>query len=153
VDRRTDRKELTLSEYVRRRNGVPLGARGALTNMLQRSLGARSFASFWRYWNPIFGYCLGKYVYAPLKTIFPIYVSLVLTFVVSGFVHDLVIMAVSRNLAFVFTPWFFFLGVGVVLGHLMNMDLARYKWSVKATIHLAYLGGGLMLALTVFGSR
>lgn len=54
MSRRANRTT-TLSEYVERRNGVPLGARGSLANMLRRSLGARSFAGFWRYWSPIWG--------------------------------------------------------------------------------------------------
>lgn len=36
-------KRLTLSAYVKRRNGVPLGASGSLQNMLVRSLGAGTF--------------------------------------------------------------------------------------------------------------
>ncbi len=47
------RKDTTLAESVRRPSGVPLGARGSLRNMLVRSLGAGSFAEFWRYWNPM----------------------------------------------------------------------------------------------------
>jgi D-alanyl-lipoteichoic acid acyltransferase DltB (MBOAT superfamily) len=149
LNHRVNRNDLTLLDYVRRRNGVPLGARGALTNMLRRSLGARSFAGFWQYWNPIFGYCLGRYVYKPLKTILPAPASLVLTFVACGFVHDLVIMALRQDVAFVFTPWFFYLGIGVVLGKLMNMDLSRFSFGYKAVIHLSYLGACLVLALLV----
>ena len=72
-----NRKKLTLSEYVRRRNGVPLGAPGSLRNMLRRSFGARSFAGFWQYWNPVFGYCLGRYIFVPLKRVSPPSVALV----------------------------------------------------------------------------
>ena len=49
------RKSLTLSQYVKFRNGVPLGDSQSLSNMLHRSLGAASFAEFWQYWNPIWG--------------------------------------------------------------------------------------------------
>jgi len=62
------KRKLTLAQYVRRRNGVPLGASGSLRNMFYRSLGAGSIAGFWRYWNPVFGYYLGRYIYAPLKS-------------------------------------------------------------------------------------
>jgi hypothetical protein len=58
-------KKLTLSEYVKHRNGLPLGASGSLQNMLIRSFGAGTFARFWQYWNPIWGYALGRYIYAP----------------------------------------------------------------------------------------
>ncbi len=53
-------RSLTLGQYVQHRNGVPLGDGKSLQNMLHRSLGAASFAGFWQYWNPIWGYGLGK---------------------------------------------------------------------------------------------
>ena len=150
MTQRARRKNLTLADYVRRRNGVPLGARGALVNMLRRSFGARSFAGFWQYWNPIFGYCLGRYVFAPLKTILPSFIALVITFVVCGFIHDLVIMAIRKELALVFTPWFFFLGSGVVLGNQLNMDLARFPFGIRAVIHFLYLAVSFLLAVLLF---
>ena len=61
------RQRLSLAQYVLRRNGVPLGAPHSLQNMLYRSFGAGTYAGFWQYWNPIWGYGLGKYVYAPLN--------------------------------------------------------------------------------------
>ncbi len=64
---------------------------------MRRSFGAQSFASFWQYWNPIFGYCLGKFVFAPLKKVCPSHISLILTFIVTGIVHDLVTMAVINS--------------------------------------------------------
>jgi len=143
------RRELTLSEYVRRRNGVAMGAPGALRNMLHRSLGAGSFGGFWRYWNPIWGYGLGKYVFAPLKTALPPAFALVATFVVSGALHDLATMLVSRSPAFLFTPWFFFAGLGVLLGGTSKMDLAGSAWGVRAAVNFVYLGVTLAIALVV----
>lgn len=134
---------------MRRRNGVALGAAGALRNMFHRSLGARSFAAFWRYWNPIFGYGLGRYVFVPLKVALPPAVSLLLTFIVCGALHDAVTMAVSRSVAFLFTPWFFFLGLGVLAGNAVKMDLSGRPWVVRAAANLAYLSAGLLLALEV----
>ena len=145
--RRTRR--LTLSEYVRRRNGVPVGARGALRNMLHRSLGAGSFAGFWRYWNPLFGYGLGRYVFAPLKMMVPPSLALVATFVVCGVLHDLVTAVVRGSAAFLFTPWFFFLGAGVLAGRAVGMDLSARPWSVRATVNLTYLISCLTIALAI----
>ncbi len=53
-------RDLSLADYVQRRNGVALGARRSMRNMLWRSLGAGSFAKFWHYWNPIWGLLLGQ---------------------------------------------------------------------------------------------
>jgi D-alanyl-lipoteichoic acid acyltransferase DltB (MBOAT superfamily) len=147
------RKKLSLSEYVRRRNGVPLGASGSLKNMLRRSFGARSFAGFWQHWNPIFGYYLGKYVFVPLKRVSPPYVALILTFVVTGIIHDVVTMAVRQDVAFFFTPWFLFLGIGVVLSKMTGMDIGACSWKLRAVFHATYLGVCLALAFVVFTVR
>ncbi len=138
---------LTLAQYVERRNGVPLGDSSSLRNMLQRSFGATSFAGFWQYWNPIWGYGLGKYVYMPTSRILPASVALIMTFIISGGIHDLATMAISRSFAFLFTPWFFLLGIGVVLGRAFGMDLSDRPWWVRASTNLAYLFIGLVLTL------
>lgn len=91
---------MTLADYVQHRNGLPLGASGSLENMLRRSLGAGSFAEFWQYWNPIWGYGLGRYIYKPLRKFIPAAIALILTFLVSGAIHDAVIMLVRRRWAF-----------------------------------------------------
>lgn len=143
------RRGLTMGEYIHRRNGVPTGAPGSLRNMLQRSLGARSFAVFWQYWNPIFGYTLGRYVFAPSKRMLPPAIALVFTFVVCGAAHDLVTTLVRGSLAFLFTPWFFFLGLGVVAGRFVRMDLGRFPWGIRASANLAYITACLGLALLV----
>jgi len=138
---------LTLTEYVELRNGVPLGDSRSLRNMLQRSFGAASFATFWQYWNPIWGYGLGKYVYSPMHRVLPAAIALIMTFVVSGGIHDLVIMALRRSLTFIFTPWFFVLAVGVVLGRAAGMDLSSRNLSVRVGINFAYLVIGLAVAI------
>lgn len=143
------RRTLTMAEYIRRRNGVPAGARGALRNMLVRSFGAKSFAVFWQHWNPIFGYSLGRYVYSPLKRVLPPVAALILTFVVCGAFHDLVTSAVRGSGALLFTPWFLFLGIGVVVGRSIRMDLSRYSWRVRAVVNLAYFAVCLALAIFV----
>jgi D-alanyl-lipoteichoic acid acyltransferase DltB (MBOAT superfamily) len=150
IANRTLRKRgLTLSQYIRRRNGVPAGARGSLQNMLYRSLGASTFAGFWRHWNPVFGYALGRYVFAPLKRAVPSPIALVATFVVCGATHDLVTMAVRGAPAFFFTPWFFFLGVGVLLGQAADLDLSDKPWPVRAASNLTYTLACLAITLVI----
>ena len=105
---------VTLSEYVEKRNGVPLGARGSLTRMLHGSLGAATSAGFWRYWNPIWGYYLSRYVNVPLRTIMPAAPAAIATFAVSGAIHDAAAYVVTGSLTFLFAPWFAVLGLMVV---------------------------------------
>lgn len=115
--------------------------------MLYRSFGARSFAGFWRYWNPIFGYGLGRFVFVPLKRAMPVPLALLATFVVSGAIHDLVTAAVRGSAAFLFVPWFFFLGLGVLLGDALKMDTLSWAWPARAAVHLTYLTACLAVAL------
>ena len=146
---------MTLADYVRRRNGLPLGAPGSLRAMLHRSFGARSFDGFWQHWNPIFGYYLGTRVFVPLKRVTPAYVALLLTFVFTGIIHDAVTMLVRKDIAFLFTPWFLFLGLGlgVVVAKVIRMDVGAYPWPFRAALHSCYLAASLGLAFLVFTIR
>lgn len=130
-------RSLTLAQYVRRRNGVPLGHRRSLANMLDRSLGAGSLAGFWRHWNPIWSYGLGRYILAPLRRVFPASLALVLTFAVSGLLHDIVIAAIRMEITLLFTPWFLFVGLAVVSGEHFGWNFAGLPWAARAGINLA----------------
>ncbi len=142
------RNDLTLSEYVRRRNGVPLGSSGALKEMLKRALGAKSISVFWQFWNPIFGYYLGRYVYRPSRSLgLPSAIATIATFCVSGAIHDLAATAVSLQLVFVCTPAFFFMAVGLLVSRSFGMDLSGLPWIMRAGSHLVYLGTCVALAL------
>ena len=143
-----NKKTLTLSDYVRRRNGVPLGGIGALSEMLRRSLGAKSFTVFWQFWNPIFGYYLGKYVYRPMRALgLPKSIATITTFCVSGGVHDLAATAARQQLVFVCTPWFFFMALGLILSRNLSMDISEMKWHFRVVTNLIYVGICLALAL------
>ena len=64
------RKTLTLAQYVRNRNGVPLGASGSLGNMLKRSLGAGSFAKVLAILESDMGLCLRTLHLCPIESHF-----------------------------------------------------------------------------------
>ena len=106
---------ISLKQYVKKRNGVPLGHANSLGNMLKRSLGAKSFDLFWVHWNPIWSYYLKAYVYKPLKRMINNYLAIVLTFCFSGFVHDLVGLLIYKRTSFLITSWFTIMGMIVVL--------------------------------------
>jgi hypothetical protein len=141
------RRGISLGQYVKRRNGVSLGGSGALQNMLQRSFGARSFAGFWRYWNPIFGYYLGKYIYSPTSRLTPRWLALLVTFLICGALHDTVTLLFRGTTQFLFTFWFFFFSLGVILGERMGLNMAQRPFWFRAAIHLTYLSICLVLAI------
>ncbi|WP_218135293.1 MBOAT family protein [Parasphingopyxis sp. CP4] len=128
---------------------MPLGANGALQNMLQRSFGAGSFAGFWRYWNPIFGYYLGRYVYRPASDVMPRWLALIITFLVCGSLHDLVTLLVRGSTQFLFTLWFFFFSIGILIGEVAGLDIAGLPTWLRAAIHIGYLSICLFCALSM----
>jgi hypothetical protein len=145
---------MTLGEFVLRRNGTRLGGAGSLRAMLTRSFGARSFAAFWRHWNPVWGYGLGRFVYAPVRRRTPAAVAVLATFLVSGAVHDAAATIVRGSPTFVVTPWFLLLAVGVLVARATDMDLSRRPWWVRAAANAGYLAGSLtatLYATTIFG--
>jgi len=140
---------MRLSDYVKKRNGVPLGANNSLRNMMIRSLGAGNFSTFWKYWNPIWSYYLGKYVFKPLKIILPPALSLILTFVFCGFLHDVVIMMIRWNFSLLFTPWFLIMGLWVVISELIKIDYSKYAWINRAFINIVIIGSSFILAYQI----
>jgi hypothetical protein len=144
---RTNRRNIKLAEYVERRTGVPLGARGSLTNMLHRSLGSETFAGFWLYWNPIWGYYLGRYVNAPMRRFLPPAAALIITFLVSGVIHDTVITAVRGSLTVLFVPWFLLLGLIVVVSSSAGIRCGSRMWAVRALVNVSLVVAGLGVAM------
>ncbi len=139
-------KTITLSEYVKKRNGVALGASGSMTNMLKRSLGASSFYLFWQYWNPIWGYYLSCKVMKPLSHLFPLWLAIILTFAVSGALHDLAITLVKWKFTFLFTPWFSLMSFIVLATKKLGISYREYHWLVRALINISFIA--LCLVLT-----
>lgn len=137
---------MTLAQYIKKRNGVPLGAKKSFRNMLYRSLGAKNFSEFWRYWNPIFSYYLGKLVFKPLKTVLPSSFSLVITFVFCGMLHDAVATLAGWKFVIFFTPWFFFMGLGVVLSNFFKINYSGLFWILRAFINIVYISVCFIIA-------
>lgn len=138
--------ELRLPDYIEKRNGVPLGASHSMRNMLYRSLGAGDFSTFWKYWNPIFSYYLGKYIFKPLKRLLPTEVSLILTFIFCGILHDTVTILVSWKFTLFFTLWFLLMGICVVISNYFKISYSRYHWIFRAFVNILIIGICFILA-------
>ncbi|MCO4798709.1 MAG: acyltransferase [Colwelliaceae bacterium] len=138
-------RTITLSEYVKKRNGVALGSSGSMTNMLKRSLGASSFYLFWQYWNPIWGYYLSRMIMKPLSNRFPIWLAIIITFAVSGALHDLAITLVKWELTFLFTPWFSLMSLIVIATKKFGISYSGHHWLLRAFINLILITVCLIL--------
>ena len=130
---------LSLSDYVKRRNGVPLGDSRSMRNMFSRAFGAKSFPDFWRYWNPIWSYYLSRNVMKPLNTFLPQSLAIALTFIVSGLIHDVAVSIIKWKTIFLFTPWFGVMGLIVVISHQADISYGKLSWHVRVFINLVII--------------
>lgn len=142
---------LSLSQYVKKRTGVPLGAKHSMRNMLSRSLGAQSFPKFWHYWNPIWSYYLSRNVMRPLSRILPASFAVFITFLVSGALHDLAVTVVKWKPIVFFTPWFGLMGLIVIIFSKVGVCYAHFSWRARATINVSIIAVTLCLTYVVEG--
>lgn len=140
---------MTLAEYVKRRNGVAMGSNRSLRNNLFRAFGAKNFAVFWTYWNPIFGYYLGTKIFKPIKTFLPVSLAILFTFVCCGMIHDMVTTVVRGDLSLIFTLWFFIMGCMVILSKKWSYNFSNYSWFVRAMVNVLCLTLSLLLTLLI----
>lgn len=141
------KQEITLSQYVKRINGVGIGAPGSLKNMLERSLGAGSFYLFWRYWNPIWGYYLATKVMHPVGRVLPSWCALIVTFMISGALHDLAVTLIKLRFTFFLTPWFTLMGLAVIGTQSLNISYRNFPWIARALFNIGCVVGCFFLTL------
>ena len=139
---------MTLTEYIKKRNGVSIGSSISLRNNLYRSLGAKNFSAFWNFWNPIFGYYLGKYIFKPLKRIFPVEIALVFTFIFSGLIHDGVTTIFRGKISLFFTFWFSIMALAVLITKYLKHNFKKRGWIFRALANLSIIG--LCLLITIY---
>ncbi len=140
LGRRRAGRSLSLHEYLKYR----LGSKGGWTawfNFFIKPFGARSFAEFWRLWNPVYGYFLFYYCYRPLANVVPRPAAVMLTFATCGFVlHDLPAWALTRR---VLPPGatiaFMMFGLGAIASDAVHMDLSKWPIMVRAVVNVTYL--------------
>ena len=142
---------MTLAEYIKKRNGVAMGSSKSLPNNLYRSLGAKSFSTFWNYWNPIFGFYLGKYIFKPLKKVFPVAIALLFTFIFCGLIHDIVTIIFRGKTSFFFSIWFFLMGIAVLITKRLKHNFSLQNWIIRAVANLSIIG--ICFLLTFFFTK
>lgn len=139
------RRSATLREYVLKRNGVQLGERGSMRNMFYRAFGARSFAKFWNHWNPIWGFYLNNLVLRPVSQVAPVWLAILATFTVSGFLHDIAISLVKLDIYIFFTPWFSIVGVIVICTKKLSLEYNSSSWHARALMNTLFLSGSFLV--------
>src|SRR5690554_5488829 len=120
---------MNLEEYTQYRTGSTKISL-IIRNMFLKPFVTSSLRSFWKYWNPSWGYFLLFYCYKPIKTIFPHWVALIITFLVSGLFHDIIyiIPMMINEVEFVFpfiTVWFLLISIGILLTDYLHIDFNK----------------------------
>ncbi|WP_147439148.1 MBOAT family O-acyltransferase [Faecalibacter macacae] len=134
---------MNLEEYTYYRTGstkIPV----VIRNMFFKPFISSSLKSFWKFWNPTWGYFLLFYCYKPIKTIFPAWVALIATFIVSGLAHDIIyiIPMMIKEIKFVFpfiTVWFFIISIGILLSEYLQINFRKTNLKFRPIFHLSYL--------------
>ena len=141
---------MTLEEYIEYRTGenkISLIVR----NMLVKPFYSSSLRSFWKYWNPGFGYYLLYYCYKPIRNVFPHCISSIVTFLICGLLHDLIYiipMLMMNGSGFIFpfiTVWFLIISIGILIAEFRKIDFRKNKKNVRPIIHFSYLIGTFCL--------
>lgn len=123
--------------------------------MFKKAFQAKTYREFWWYWNPTYGFFLGKYIYKPLRKYLPKSISVVFTFLVCGLIlHDLPIVLILLFLTGILLPFpitIFF----TILG-LINITSIKYKLTfnkirpnVRIVLHFLTLFSSMVIALTI----
>lgn len=109
--------------------------------MLRQAFFANSFGQFWQRWNPLFSYYLLYSCYRPLSNFLPRSVAVILTFAVSGAVHDLAASLAIRALSVQFTATFVAWGGVVVLEEGLRIRSRGLPLWMRPVYHLALIVG------------
>ncbi len=118
---------------------------------------ATTFRRFWYYWNPLYGYVLAYFCYAPLRRIAGKEISFVATFALSGFLlHDFPVFIIL-NLAKLPFPFPFpfvtvmFVAVALIvrLSEFVGVTLRDVPKFLRVVSHLAVISGAFSVSLAM----
>ena len=144
---------ITLSAYVSHRLGR--APQSQAINFLTKPFCAPTFTQFWWYWNPVFGYYLYFQCYRPVRKFLPRSMSVLVTFIFCGIIHDLPFNLVAalhgdRPASFTLTTMFMLLGLIVVLTEAASVSFSSVPVKLRWVIHLVniFLCWRLALYLT-----
>jgi hypothetical protein len=100
----------------------------------------------------LFSYYLYYHCYHPLTRFAPRPVALVLTFAVSGALHDLFASLVTASMYVLFTPVFVVFGLLVIGEEGLKVSLARVPSWLRAIIHTVVIAGTTTTGLALRGA-
>lgn len=126
---------MTLKRYIAKKFGNRKSLSGSLNYMLKASFFSTTFRDFWKHWNPLWSYFLTYYLYKPLKTVIPKPIAILLTFAVSGALHDLALMILLQWFNYLFTLIFLAFGFVVLIESFFKINLNSMPKIIRPIYH------------------
>ncbi|MFB2668973.1 acyltransferase [Shewanella xiamenensis] len=87
----------------------------------------------------MWGYYLSHNVMRPISQFLPMWLAVLVTFLVSGALHDLAVALVKWQTIFFFTPWFGIMGVIVIASNKYRLSYGTLPWIMRALINLLFI--------------
>lgn len=141
---------MTLEEYIQYRTKATKISI-IVRNMFIKPFFSSSLRSFWKYWNPGFGFYLLYYCYKPMRNILPHWISMILTFLICGLLHDMIYIIPLLFMnpgGFIFpfiSVWFLLISIGILIVELFRIDFRKINKQARPIFHFAYLIGTFWL--------
>lgn len=128
----------TLNRYISKKLDGVQGELPRTIHMFKKSFVQRNFRMFWNIWNPIYSYVLTFFVYKPLRQWIPKSMALLLTFVINGLFHDIVVLILLGETRLTLSKLFFIYGIIVILESYLKINLPSNKF-LRLVYNLALL--------------
>ncbi len=141
---------MKLKKYLTYKFGNYTGSFDGILYMLKQSFLAPTFREFWQNWNPLWSYYLIYYVYKPFNKLFTKSLSILLTFVISGFLHDCVAMILMQKYSYKMTLFFFLLAIFVLVEKALNFNITKLPKPLRPIYHLTLIA---LCALPIFAEN
>jgi len=141
---------MTVEEYIKYRIGT-IDPLIVFQKIFTKPFKTSSLRKFWWYWNPGYGYFSLFYCYKPLRNILPHWISLIITFLICGFLHDILYiipMTIADGIGFIFpfiSVWFLVIATGILITEFLQIDFRKTNIAIRPILHLGYLLGTFCL--------
>lgn len=106
---------VSLSKYISKKLDGVEGEIPRMIHMFKKSFSAPNFKYFWTYWNPIYSYVLGFYVYKPIKKVFSATIARTITFLINGIFHDIVVSLIMGKVSYLVTLLFLIYAIQLIV--------------------------------------
>ena len=134
-----------MSRYISKKLDGEKGEIPRLKKMFSKSFTAPNFRSFWNAWNPIYSYVLTYFVYSNLRSIIGKTSALLVTFLINGLFHDIIVFLLLKRTSFNVSKLFIIYGLLVIIETKLNISIKNKSIRVLYNLILVLLPAGIIV--------